>query len=71
LMASFYTFMASAMYMFLKRFYFNEIIAFAIGLQTSLLQWTLLPTVMLIQTLIEVDFMNYYGPGLLDMITYP
>ena len=60
-MGSFYTFMGSALYLFLKRFYLNEIIAFVFGLVITLTRWSVLPTLLLIEKVMNVDFMNYYG----------
>ncbi len=60
LMASFYTFMASALYLFLKRFYLHELVAYAFGIQNALMAWTIWPVLMLLQRLFRVDFMNYY-----------
>jgi len=70
-MGSFYTFMATALYLFLKRFYLHEIISCVVGVQSSIVQWTLLPTVLLVQRIMEIDFMNYYETSLCELLSYP
>lgn len=45
LMGSFYTFMGSAAYIFLKRFYLNEIIVFTVTTLLTTLDWTLIPLI--------------------------
>jgi len=66
LMVSFYTFMASALYLFLKRFYLHEIVAYAFGIQNTLMGWTIVPVLLLLQKLFQVDFMNYYTDWTFD-----
>lgn len=60
LMGSFYTFMGSAAYIFLKRFYLNEIIAFTVTALLTTVDWTFVPLVTAIQSILSIDFMNYY-----------
>ena len=61
LMGSFYTFMGSAAYIFLKRFYLNEIIVFTVTALLTTVDWTVIPLLTAVQRLLSIDFMNYYS----------
>ena len=45
LMGSFYTFMGSAAYIFLKRFYLNEIIVLTVTALLTTVDWTVIPLI--------------------------
>ena len=61
LMGSFYAFMASSLYIFLKRFYLHQIVAFAFSSLFTLIDYTFLPGFSFISTMFVFDFFNYYA----------
>jgi hypothetical protein len=69
LMASFYAFIGSAAYIFLKRFYLNQILGFVFQLIFWSAQHTLLPGYFLVQSIISFDFLNFYvDPPLTSLV---
>ena len=69
LYVSFYVFMASAGYMFLKRFYLHEIIRLAVSFQFLIIEWTLFPIMSYLQKIYNSDLMNYYEqPSLSELV---
>jgi len=59
-MTSFYAFMLSAAYMFLKRFYLHQIVGLAFKILFWSLKNTLLPGIFLVQSIFTFDFLNFY-----------
>jgi hypothetical protein len=68
---SFYTFMASAAYMFLKRFYLHQIVGFIYSILFLMLKNTVLPGYIMIQSVFAFDFFNFYkDPPLLRLFLF-
>ena len=63
LMGSFYTFMLSSLYIFLKRFYLHQILGFAFSYMFLLLEYTVLPVFVF-------DFFNYYADPPLERLIF-
>lgn len=68
LLGSFYVFMASALYMFLKRFYLHEIIRMAVSGQYTVLEWVIAPLIGLLASVLKTDIMNYYDTPVSELV---